>query len=405
MKTRTWILIASLLFMAGLISSCKMEEDELTAINSAGRFSPAVYHATIEGTAATKVYADEQLHVLWNAEDEITIFDKTTRNKKFRFLGADGATGGDFEEVSAGYGAGSELGYSYAVYPYDANTGYVYDDIISTTFPRVQSYKAGSFGRGANLMVAKSTTTDLTFRNVGGYLCLRLYGVGFSVRSIILQGNADETLSGPVKISFGAQNVPSMVFDPSNTTAWKKEIVLKPDAPVALGATAETAVSFWMVLPPTTFTSGFTVTIIDSMGGVHVKKASKEFDIQRNTLLTMKAFALTAVEPSPVAQGIHFLSDGDYTFDRTTDQVNIVESGGNAWARFLLMRSSDLVMYELGPVPADAVVGTTFDAALSVFENGALTGTPREGRFIVSSLSGGMMNLVTDEGDRYVFRF
>ena len=413
MKTRIGIRIAGMLFIplmfsAGMFSSCKMEEDDLMVSSQRVEAAP-VFHATIEGAQSTKVFTDEQLHVLWNANDSISIFPKITRNKKYRFTGIDGATGGDFEEQSTGFGTGQDIDFNYAVYPYNPETGFVFAvnsddaDHISTTFPKVQAWKSKSFGPNANLMVAKSSTTDLSFKNVGAYLKLQIYGEGFSVRSIILQGNSGEPLSGPVNVRFGAEDVPLMAFDESDLSKLNTTIVLKADTPVALGSTASDAVAFWMVVPPGTLSGGFTVTVIDGNGNMHVKKTSSSFTFVRNQLETMKPFSLSAVPANQSPQGIHPFTGTDYAFDKTTDQVNIAEVDGNAWARFLLVPT--LKMYELGPIPTTISVGTTFDATLTEYVEGVQNGTPAAGRYTVNSLSGGMMNLVSDEGNRIVVRY
>ena len=389
------------------LSSCKVsEEQEGFAPAAQQTLVSPVYHASIEGTEtdATKVYTDEALHVLWNANDYITIFPKTTRNKKYRFKGADGATGGDFEEASTDYGTGSDISYSYGVYPYNEATGYVFDDIISTYFPQRQTYRANSFGPEANLMVAKSSTTDLNFKNVGGYLCIKLYGEGFSVQSILLKGNSDETLAGPVNISFDAGNIPSMVFDDTKPTELSKEIVLKTTTPVALGATAAEAVTFWMVIPPVHFPAGFTIRIIDSNGGIHEKSTTKDLTFERNIRVPMKAFALEAVAPAPAPMGVHPFTGEEYVYDKTTDQVNLYEAEEKVWARFLLIRDP-LKMFEIGPIPAGVAVGNTVTASVTTYVNGVKTETKADCKLTVQSLSGGLIDMVSDEGVRYVFRF
>ena len=66
-----------------------------------------VFYATIEGSAdstATKVFADDQLRVLWNADDRITIFEKYTLGEEYRFEGKDGDNAGSFSPVSQGNG-------------------------------------------------------------------------------------------------------------------------------------------------------------------------------------------------------------------------------------------------------------------------------------------------------------
>lgn len=394
---------AFLLFQMVCVSSCKMSEEEQEVKEVAA--ASTVFHATIENAAnpETKVFTDAALHVLWNADDRVTIFPKNTRNKQYRFKGMDGASGGDFEEVSSGFGTGTDIASNYAVYPYDENTTYVFDDIVRAYFPRTQSYRADSFGPGANLMVSKSGTTDLPFKNVGGYLCLKLYGEGFSVRSVLLKGNGGETLSGPVKVSFDTENIPSMTFDTDTPTELSQEIILNTETPVALGSTEADAVTFWMVVPPVSLTGGFTVTIIDSKGGIHEKSTGKSMTFERNHQTVMKAFQLQDEALAPLSPGIYPFTGSAYTYDKTSDQVNIYEAEGNTWVRFLLIPT--LTLYEIGPIPSGVVAGTTIVASVSTYVNGVKTESKDNCKLTVQSLSAGMMNMVSDEGARYVFRF
>ena len=399
-------ILSSLILVAGLISCNRVQEMQNPTAEAPAQ---GVFHATIEspGNDATKVYTDEALHVLWNKDDYITIFAKTTRNKKFHFKGVDGATGGDFEEVSSGFGTGSDIDFNYAVYPYDERTGYIFDDQLHAWLPRTQAYRAGSFGPDANLMVAKSSNEDLSFKNVGSYLCLKLYGDGISVRSIVLKSNGNETLSGPVTISFGAGNIPSMEFDTTDPDGLSPEIVLTPDAPVALGATEAAAVSFWMVVPPVTLPGGFTVTVIDGNGNTYKKSTTKSVSFERNHLKPMKAFEIKsadALPPLSVSEmGVHPITGVGFTYDKTQDQVNLYEQDGKVWARFL--RIPTLTMIEIGPIPADVTAGSAIIADVTAYYDGAMVESFPNSKLTVQSVSGGILNLVSDDGTRYAIRF
>ena len=393
-----------------LLPSCKVleEAEQLQPVVTQEPGAPLVFHATLEGTrpadAATKVYTDEALHVLWNQDDYVSIFAKTTRNKKFRFTGLDGANGGDFEDMTTTFGTGSDIEFNYSVYPYDERTAYLFTDQIRTYFPRSQAYRPQSFGPNSNLMVAKSGTTDLSFKNVGGYLCFKLYAAeSVSVRSIILQGRGGETLSGPVKISVGDGNIPSMAFDTDTPDELTSEIVLSAGTPVAVGATEETATAFWMVVPPVRFATGFTITVIDDKGVVYKQSTTKDITVQRNTLLTMKAFELVPEASEALDLGLYPLSGTPYVFNRVNDQENIVTVDGQRWVRFLLIPT--LTLYELGPLPAGMAVGNTVETTLATYENGALTDGPTPCRVTVQSLDQGVMTLITDDASRFVVRY
>jgi hypothetical protein len=62
-------------------------------------------------------------------------------------------------------------------------------------------------------------------------------------------------------------------------------------------------------------------------------------------------------------------------------------------------------MYEIGPIPQDVVAGTTITTNISTYVGGNIMESQDNVELTVQSLSGGMMNLVSDEGVRYVFRF
>ena len=391
-------LILSLITLAALVS-CKQEAPQTEFIPA--ELTSGIFHATIETAGATKVFTDESLHVLWNADDYISIFDKTTRNKQYRFTGADGANGGDFEEVGDTFGTGSDIEYNYAVYPYDAANAYVFDNILSTSFPAVQTYRANSFGPGANLMVARSATHDLSFKNVGSYVRFRLFGSGITVRSIALSGNGGEVLAGPVRVTPGEGGIPSMAFDDTDPSALGYSIILDASAaPVALGADDSGSIDFWMVVPPVSLEGGFTLTVVDANGQVYEKSTSKAVSFTRSQLLTMKAFD---VRDGALDFGIYPASGEAYHYTRGHDMMNIYEADGLAWFRFLV--ESDGTVLGLGPIPESVAQGDTFVASLTSYSDGTPSQEILPYRLTVLSYAGGILNLVSSQGDRFIIRF
>ena len=268
-----------------------------------------VFYATIEDSAdstATKVFADDQLRVLWNADDRITIFEKYTLGEEYRFEGKDGDNAGSFSPVSQGNGyvVGNSLSYSYAVYPHDGNTTISNDGVLSLTLPANQTYKANSFGVGANTMVSVTNDKKMLFRNVGCFLSLKLYGDGVSVKSITLKGNNGEKLAGPATVTMPVNGTPSHVMQNDAT----ESITLTCETPVALGADADHYTEFWFVVPPTTFTKGFTVTVTDSNDGTFVKSTDNPLEVKRNQLYRMEPLEVISsfIDLSLDPSGPHF---------------------------------------------------------------------------------------------------
>ena len=64
-----------------------------------------------------------------------------------------------------------------------------------------------------------------------------------------------------------------------------KTILLNCEEPVELGTTRDDATIFWMVVPPTDFTDGFTLLVSTPDGDVFIKETHKPLTIDRNGVL------------------------------------------------------------------------------------------------------------------------
>ena len=280
--------------LSAIVVSCSV--DEMIAPDEVNG-SPLikVFHATIEdqpeGTV-TKTFADEQLRVLWNKDDRITIFNDATSGVEYYFAGDDSDTGGDFyivEKEEGGapvFSGGSDLGGNiYAIYPYKEDTKISHDGEITFTLPDKQSYHYKSFGIGDNTMVAKSTNTTLKFKNVGGYLSFRLYGDDVTVSSIILEANGGQALSGKGKIVVNSDGLPVVTMDANASSKVKLNC-----GDLKIGTSEEEYTEFWIVVPPVDFskaTGGFTVTVTTPDGGVFIQDAPIDLSIKRNAIRRM----------------------------------------------------------------------------------------------------------------------
>ena len=272
-----------------LILSCA-REDKFTGKIGQQSGSGEVFYATMEeqttpdnsGTPGTKVYADENMRVLWNANDVISIFNQSTYNYQYNFNGEDGDNYGSFAEVPvSGFISANPISQVIAVYPYaTSNKVNNAGTAVTMNLPAEQTYKAHSFGVGANSMIAVTTNNFLAFKNVGGYLSLRLYGDDISISSIELKGNNHEKIAGKASIAVSSTTAPAVTMDGTAT----ETITLVCDPPVKLGTTAENYTDFWFVVPPTTFSNGFTITVTDTLGGTFEKATSNSFTVTRNQM-------------------------------------------------------------------------------------------------------------------------
>ena len=247
--------LAFIFGMAALMAvSCSVREESFNAPDA----NAPVFRATFEqpADAGTKVFVNEDFLLRWNADDRVSLFNKTTANQQYRFLGVTGDSEGEFEIVGEP-GTGAAIPYVISVYPYQESTAITAGGALAVTLPATQAYAPHSFGPGANTMAALSADEDLQFKNLGGYLRVSLYGAGVQVSSLTLQGNKGEKIAGKATVSMTSAGLPSVAMADDATTA----ITLTCAEPVALGATEAESVDFWFVVPPVTFSEGFTVTV------------------------------------------------------------------------------------------------------------------------------------------------
>ena len=267
-----------------LTASCSSSYEVDTISND-----PQSVTAHFEESSA-RLYIEEN-KLYWHNADQISLFPCRGDNVQYEYKGETGSRKALFELVS-GSTSGSSLSCNYAVYPYSALTSIASNGEISYSFSSSQSYAEDSFDSKANVMVAATAGSDcytLQFKNVVGYLKLSLYGNDVTVKSINIAGNKSEKLAGnaTIKAQYGQDPIVTM---PDNAT---KTITLNCGEGVKLGSTAETATTFWITLPPTTFTKGITLTVTDANGNIFEKKTTAQLSIIRNAIQPMEPLEVT----------------------------------------------------------------------------------------------------------------
>lgn len=264
-----------------------------------------IFHATLESAEESRTFLDEKIRLRWTADDRITLFEGTTRNKQFKFMGETGDNAGDFEFVKAGFGTGNDIDRYYAIYPYASTTKLHEDGYITYTFPAEQNYAAGSVGLGANPMVAITADLDdfdLAFRNVGSFLLVKLYGTDQTVGSISVSTIGGEPLCGKAFITPIYGGVPTVAMQESTST-----ITLNCDG-IDVGVTKEEATPFWIVLPSFTASQGITVTVNGYYGGSQTYEVASEIVFNRNKYKTLtRELTITS---SSTGMGVDGWGDG-----------------------------------------------------------------------------------------------
>ena len=208
--------------------------------------------ATLAENNATKtVIQDGSTFVLWEPGDEVKVFYKTT-GSRFTSNITEPAGVADFTGnltitgfFGEGFTADTPL---WAVYPYRADA--VSDgESVTTLLPSAQTGRAGSFAKGTNITLAKSTNTTMGFYNVCGGIRFTLTKEG--IKEVVFQGQDNEDIAGKVKLGF-VDGIPTV----QEVTEGQKAITLS--APY--GQTFETGKWYYIVALPGTLSRGFKMT-------------------------------------------------------------------------------------------------------------------------------------------------
>ncbi len=285
-------------------ASCTVQEAD-PLINSNDE-TEAVFYAMFEQPESpdTKVYANEQLLIRWHEDDRVSIFNQVTYNQQYQFTGKTGDNSGGFRKISSDeFMTGNAIDDIVAVYPYQPETFLAEDEVLTMDLPAEQIYAPNTFSRGANTMMSVSSGNMLMFRNAGAYLMFSLYGDCLPISSITLRGNNNEKLSGKAYVSMPLNGIPSLQVVGDATEA-SNAITLRCEEPVTLGTTAGECTEFWFVVPPVTFSKGFTITILQANGGTIERSTSKSVSLTRNKLSKMAPMEVEKAAPGMVDLGL-----------------------------------------------------------------------------------------------------
>lgn len=312
MKQLLTILLTALFLLLG---ACQQVELPMEEAAPQGGVTGPEFTALVEAFGAgehdgegalTKTALANGSSVVWSAGDQIAIFQGTEAADTYQVdEKCVGTTQGRFGVVAKGESSvGEGFDANIAIYPYQdglAVTPVVEDgqptayQITGVTIPSVQTYTANTFSNCSFLMAAVTdglTDHTLSFKNLCGTLKLQLKGT-CKVKTICLQGNDGEPLSGDATITICQNGSVPILAMSENASAmvsvnWIDGVQLN----------TETATSFFITVPPTSFEKGFTVKIVDIMGAEAVIQTSKANAVVRSYVHTMPEITIETVYPS-----------------------------------------------------------------------------------------------------------
>ena len=254
-----------------------------------------VFSAGME-VLSTKTELGESNTVVWNAGDEVAVFNKNTQLLKYRAQSAGAET--VLEAAGAQGESGTALSANVAFYPYSASALCIENEgtfTVVTTVPEIQTYKPGSFGPGAAPMMAVSSTGNFGFRNVFGCLKLQFTGSG-SVKSIAVTGNNGEALAGTVSVSMAADGEPTFTFTTPSTTT----VTLDCGEGVALSGEPT---PFYISLPARDYTKGITINVTMADGPeIPAISTGASLTVGRSAICPMAACKLVGIETEQMTE-------------------------------------------------------------------------------------------------------
>ena len=249
MKKSLWIVAVATMFFA----SCAKDNAELRPAISATEDFTATFEldtrTSLDGTA-----------VVWNEEDLLTIFTKTSHNRKYQVkeLSDDNRTA-TFGYVSYTGTNDTKITSNYALYPYDADATLA-GGVITTTLQSTQTYNGANGNLGYALMAAQSATNNFSFRNAGSMLRFKVSKLvpdAFTLKTIKV-ASANNNIAGEVTINLNSAEAKAIV-----TSNGVKEITLAD-----INYDVTTAVEeFYVAMPSMSFADKeLTVTFVFEEG-------------------------------------------------------------------------------------------------------------------------------------------
>ena len=288
-----------LALVAAMFAACATDVTEDVAIEA-----PETLKVSFEESSRIQLDYGE---TVWTKGDLVSVFYKSYENMQWQFEGETGDKSGTLKCIKGNIGE-QTMDNVVIAYPYsDKYAISLTTGGLDAVLPAEQSYMYNSFGLDASLMVANSEFTQFTLKNVLGWLKVQLKGDGQIVEKITLKGNNNEQVAGLIHIdtttatatlSSNGSNEDNydevsgtLVFD----NAIIKEVTLNCNEYVKLDSYTT---SFYIALPPQTFTNGLTIEVTCNDGTTMTKSTEKSITIERNTIQPMAEFEFAHTTPA-----------------------------------------------------------------------------------------------------------
>ena len=225
------------------------------------------------------------------------------------------------------------LGNVYGIHPYKGANRIEGEGKVKLSFPTDQAYVAGGISLANTPLVAvsaNSTSTEMEFKQVAGIACVKLYGTA-AIKSVEIKGANGESLAGTAEATCGADSEPNL-----SVVALKSDkVTLTAAEAVTLGTTAEEATPFYVLIPPTTFSQGYQITIVDSYDNVirknfKVDEETPAVTVGRNQIVELASLEIAEKLPLQTILDVQFNTDGSATdagkYEFTVERVGDIKT-------------------------------------------------------------------------------
>lgn len=273
----TMLYCGAALVTVTMLQSCT--KDELLSISTVGDPQEMTF---IAGTPSSRTSLQNGTQVWWTAGDAINIFSGDENNK---FTTTDGG-----KSVASFTGKATLVDSYTALYPYNAGA-LIFEGSVTTTLPAEQMAPVWGFDANANISFATATDENksLSFQNTCGLIRFKnnltdLIAIKLTADEVNIAGNVKIDQDGNLTVESGSKVI--------TLTAKEGTFVGPNEANV-------NAKEYSMVVPPVTFTSGFTLELTKTSGNETYTFGGENLTITKGQIVTIE---LKANEPPVVEE-------------------------------------------------------------------------------------------------------
>ncbi|MGN0202499.1 MAG: hypothetical protein ACI399_06315 [Candidatus Cryptobacteroides sp.] len=302
----------------------------------------------------------------WLGGDKISIFAEDGENRKFLYGGQ-----GSFAPLGDESGTWNKGSKIISVYPYSEMNELSGEGLVRMLVPEKQTYRRNAVAQHMNPMIAVSKNDNLEFRNICGYLKVKVKG-NVVLTSARLTGNNGEKISGEAFVRSDIGWIPTITMSENAGTA----VTMDFGKGIWAGSTGYESAALYFVVPPTTFTKGVTLELESSTGDKYKSRLPEAVTVERS-----RTSSLADIEFGLVNNGdpLRFISQGQSTIvlkkNGYPDEILLEYDLGEGWLPYTIGEEISLSDGESVAFQASEESNQTFSRSATDFYQFAGSGS------------------------------